>query len=109
MPGPGGDWVTPSAMAFRAAAPRRGGRSVSGKPCPRLTAPVRWASAVISAKIVEVNGRIRGTRKGWRKPQPCHIAEETSQHSKSRSQWRGGATDPGPTDQAARAAPDESR
>src|SRR3954452_9808479 len=37
------------------------GPSVSGKPWPRLTAPVCWASAVISAKIVVPNPRIRST------------------------------------------------
>jgi hypothetical protein len=35
-----------------AAASIPGGPSVSGNPWPRLTAPVRWASAVISEKIV---------------------------------------------------------
>src|SRR5687767_11570439 len=40
----------------------RGGPSVSGKPCPRLTAPCSTASAVISAKIVVPKPRIRATR-----------------------------------------------
>src|SRR5690349_11972000 len=47
---------------FAAASARSdGGPSVSGKPCPRLIAPVRSASADISAKIVDVYGRIRST------------------------------------------------
>src|SRR5436305_332712 len=35
------------------------GPSVSGAPCPRFSAPVRWASADISVKIVVPNGRRR--------------------------------------------------
>jgi hypothetical protein len=38
------------------------GPSLSGKPWPRFTAPVAVASAVISAKIVDVNGLNLGTR-----------------------------------------------
>jgi hypothetical protein len=48
-------------MFAAASASSEGGPSVSGKPCPRLIAPVRRASADISAKIVDVNGRIRST------------------------------------------------
>ena len=61
MPGPGGYWLCPLAMADRATSSMPAGPSVSGKPWPRLTAPVRTASAVISAKIVEENGCSRGT------------------------------------------------
>ena len=52
----------------RCAAPRRrrraspAGRRCRGSPGPRLTAPVRTASADISAKMVVPNGRIRATR-----------------------------------------------
>jgi hypothetical protein len=42
-------------MAATAASSTSGGPSVSGKPWPRLTAPVRVASADISAKIVVPN------------------------------------------------------
>src|SRR5687768_6744636 len=61
MPGPGGYWFWPPRSASTAAASISGGPSVSGKPCPRLTAPVRTARADISAKIVVPNGRIRCT------------------------------------------------
>jgi hypothetical protein len=43
-------------MAATAASTTSEGPSVSGKPCPRLTDPVRRASADISVKMVEVNG-----------------------------------------------------
>ncbi len=61
MPGPGGYWLCPSRSACAAASSIDAGPSVSGKPCPRLTDPVRSASADISAKIVVPNGRIRAT------------------------------------------------
>ena len=54
MPGPGGYWLCPLAIADRATSSMPAGPSVSGKPWPRFTAPVCAASAVISAKIVEV-------------------------------------------------------
>ena len=62
MPGPGGYWFRPLRIAAAAASSISCGPSVSGKPWPRLTAPVRTASADISAKIVVPNGRIRSTR-----------------------------------------------
>ncbi|PQM49018.1 hypothetical protein C1Y40_00750 [Mycobacterium talmoniae] len=49
---PGGYWLTPSAMASWAARSMAGGPSSSGKPCPRFTAPIRAASADISANTV---------------------------------------------------------
>ena len=52
MPRPGGYWLTPSAIAFSATLSIEGGPSSSGKPWPRFTAPMRAASADISAKIV---------------------------------------------------------
>ncbi|CPU63591.1 Uncharacterised protein [Mycobacteroides abscessus] len=52
MPRPGGYWLWPSSIARTAACFTAAGPSTSGKPCPRLIAPVRCASAVISAKIV---------------------------------------------------------
>ena len=52
----------PPRRASAAAASISGGPSVSGKPWPRLTEPVRTASADISAKIVVPNGRMRATR-----------------------------------------------
>src|SRR6187200_1240044 len=52
MPGPGGYWLTPARIASTAASRTSGGPSVSGNPWPRLIAPVRAASADISAKIV---------------------------------------------------------
>ena len=52
QPGPGGYWLTPPRMASTAASSTSGGPSVSGKPWPRLIAPVATASADISAKIV---------------------------------------------------------
>ena len=61
-PGPGGYWLRPLAIAARAASSISGGPSVSGKPWPRLIAPVLAASADISAKIVVPNSRIRATR-----------------------------------------------
>jgi hypothetical protein len=61
MPGPGGYWFCPPRSAATAASSISGGPSVSGKPCPRFTAPVRTASADISAKMVVPNGRIRST------------------------------------------------
>ncbi|GLY22278.1 hypothetical protein Misp04_20100 [Micromonospora sp. NBRC 101691] len=42
----------PPSIAARAAANMAGGPSPSGNPWPRLAAPVRWASRVISVKIV---------------------------------------------------------
>ncbi len=65
-PGPGGYWFAPPNSAFFAASSIPAGPSVSGNPWPRLTASCRTASAVISAKMVEVNGRRRGTRAGSR-------------------------------------------
>ena len=56
---PGAYWLAPSASARRAAAITDAGPSTSGKPCPRLTAPVRTASADISEKTV---GGIEATR-----------------------------------------------
>ena len=53
--------MIPPVMLAAASASSEAGPSVSGKPCPRLIAPVRRASADISAKIVDVNGRIRCT------------------------------------------------
>ena len=85
-PGPGGYWLTPDAIASCAAASIDGGPSVSGKPCPRFTAPVRAASAVISAKIVEVNGSRRGTKAFRRTATQSH------------GQWSCAATD-GPGEQ----------
>src|SRR5690606_20669730 len=52
MPGPGGYWLWPSRIAATAASRRCSGPSTSGKPCPRLAAPVRVASSDISAKVV---------------------------------------------------------
>src|SRR2546421_612528 len=61
MPGPGGYWLAPDRIAPTAASTIAGGPAVSGKPCPRLIAPVRTASAVISAKIVVPNPCMRDT------------------------------------------------
>ena len=61
MPASGGYWLAPPRKASAAAASISAGPSVSGKPCPRLTEPVRAASADISVKIVVPNGRIRAT------------------------------------------------
>ena len=55
MPGPGGYWFWPPRSAATAASITSCGPSVSGKPWPRLIAPVRVASADISAKIVVPN------------------------------------------------------
>ena len=55
MPGPGGYWLWPARIAAMAASATTAGPSVSGKPWPRLTAPVSTASADISAKIVVPN------------------------------------------------------
>ena len=60
MPRPGGYWFAPFAMAERAASSTSAGPSSSGKPWPRLIAPVRSASADISVKMVV--------------PNPCHLA-----------------------------------
>ena len=61
MPGPGGYWLCPLWSASAATSSIDAGPSVSGNPCPRLTAPVRTASADISVKMVVPNGRIRAT------------------------------------------------
>jgi hypothetical protein len=45
-------WLCPARMAAAAASITSAGPSSSGKPCPRLIAPVRSASADISVKIV---------------------------------------------------------
>src|SRR3954453_14978513 len=63
-PTPGGYWLTPPVTFAATSASSDGGPSVSGKHCPRLIAPVRRASADISAKIVDVYGRIRSTTMG---------------------------------------------
>ena len=55
MPGPGGYWLTPVRIASTAASSTSAGPSVSGKPCPRLIAPVDVARADIWAKIVVPN------------------------------------------------------
>src|SRR5215210_1454410 len=60
-PTPGGYWLTPPVTFAATSASSEAGPSVSGKPWPRLIAPVRSASADISAKIVEVNGAMRAT------------------------------------------------
>ena len=60
-PRPGGYWLTPPVTFAATSASSEAGPSVSGKPWPRLIAPVRRASADISAKIVDVNGAIRAT------------------------------------------------
>src|SRR4051812_20312851 len=64
MPMPGGYWLWPARMAAMAASATSGGPSVSGNPWPRLMAPVRTASADISANTVVRNSRIRSTRNG---------------------------------------------
>src|SRR3954469_15019135 len=51
-PGPGAYWLAPCSRARTASAITAGGPSSSGNPCPRLTEPVRTASADISVKIV---------------------------------------------------------
>src|SRR5581483_4673579 len=56
MPSPGGYWLAPAVIAWRAASSIAGGPSSSGKPWPRFTAPIRAASADISAKTVVANG-----------------------------------------------------
>lgn len=61
-------------MLAAAPASSDAGPSVSGKPCPRLTAPVSTASREISVKIVEVNGRMRSTSMGRPYPRPGHPA-----------------------------------
>src|SRR4051794_32047332 len=97
IPGPGGYWLRPPSMASLAAASIPAGPSVSGKPWPRFTAPVRTASAVISAKIVEVNGRNLGTSAGTRTTPNLH------------GQWCRGATDGSRPGQATGPAQDETR
>ncbi len=52
MPMPGAYWLAPDSRARTAAAITSGGPSTSGKPWPRLTAPVRTARADIVEKIV---------------------------------------------------------
>src|SRR3954463_7168503 len=66
MPGPGGYWFSPLRSAVTAAASISGGPSVSGKPWPRFTAPVRTASADISAKTVVPKPCRRSAREGAR-------------------------------------------
>ena len=61
IPRPGGYWLLPPAICSRAISNIRGGPSQSGNPCPRFTAACRWASSVISAKIVPPNSRSRPT------------------------------------------------
>ena len=52
---PGGYWLCPDRIASTAASSTSFGPSLSGNPCPRLTAPVDTANADISAKIVVPN------------------------------------------------------
>ncbi len=52
MPMPGAYWLAPRRSAATASAITSGGPSTSGKPWPRLSAPVRTASADISLKMV---------------------------------------------------------
>src|SRR3954447_816179 len=52
MPLPGAYWLAPAAMAAWAASLISTGPSSSGKPWPRLIAPVLSARVVISSKIV---------------------------------------------------------
>ena len=52
MPMPGAYWLAPASSAAAAAATTDAGPSTSGKPWPRLSAPVRTASADISLKTV---------------------------------------------------------
>ncbi len=59
---PGAYWLAPCSSAATAEAMTDGGPSASGKPWPRLIAPVRAASADISEKIV---GGIERTRWAW--------------------------------------------
>src|ERR1700722_19837524 len=66
IPGPGGYWLAPSRMAAIAASDTSRGPSVSGKPCPRLMAPVSAARADISAKIVVPRPCRRLARNGAR-------------------------------------------
>src|SRR5437764_15155744 len=61
---PGGYWLWPARIAATAASATSAGPSVSGKPWPRLMAPVRTARADISANTVVPNSRIRSTRYG---------------------------------------------
>src|SRR5690606_39768548 len=61
-PGPGGYWLSPDLMASIAVSSTPSGPPVSGKPWPRLIAPVRTARADISAKIVSPNPCMRATR-----------------------------------------------
>ena len=62
MPALGGYWLCPSRMAATASSRSSSGPSVSGKPWPRLTAPVAVASSDMVAKIVVVKGRRRRAR-----------------------------------------------
>ena len=64
VPSSGGYWLTPARMAATAASSTSAGPSVSGKPCPRLMAPVATASADISAKIVVPNPASLDVRAG---------------------------------------------
>ena len=65
MPGPGGYWLTPWAMACCAASSMAGGPSSSGKPWPRLTASRRAANADIAAKMLTAKGCNRWTVAAW--------------------------------------------
>ena len=64
MPRSGGYWLCPALIAATAASSTSVGPSVSGKPCPRLIAPVSAASIDISAKIDRRWPCIRATRCG---------------------------------------------
>src|ERR1700753_1702125 len=76
-PGPGGYWFPfPSRTASAATWATAGGPSVSGKPWPRLTEPVRTASADISAKIVVPMPVRRWLSSGLRTG-PCNHARAT--------------------------------
>ena len=89
MPGPGGYWLTPPRMASTAASSTSGGPSVSGKPWPRLIAPVPTASADISAKIVVPNpAQLRRQDRAIR-PHGGHPGDGTS--GSVRPPRRGGA------------------
>jgi hypothetical protein len=84
-PRPGAYWFAPAAMAAKAASSTSAGPSSSGKPCPRLMAPVRVASAVISAKIVGAGSR---PRPAVRRPAPCGATRRESLASRTRYMHR---------------------
>src|SRR6516225_12409702 len=68
-PTPGAYWLYPERSAATAASRTTSAPSKSGKPCPRFTAPARWASALNSLNTVGASALTR--RDAWTPEAEC--------------------------------------